>query len=268
MNDFSSVKGKVAVVTGATSGLGKAIAEVFAANGMKVVLCGRRSEKGEAIVSDIRKAGGEAVFCRADVSVEEDVKRVMETAVSAFGALHVVVNNAGASCLLKPIHEYDTADFRRVTDIDYVGVFLGMKYGVKAMLESGSRGCSIINISSAEGLKGSANFAPYSGAKRAVISLSQTAGMDYARHDITVNCICPGAFDTEIYSTISPEQRELTQSMIPNGRFGNPVEIAYAALFLASDMARYITGAVIPVDGAMSSGNFIEVPWNEPDPRV
>ena len=96
-----------------------------------------------------------------------------------------------------------------------------------------------------------------------MISLTQTASMDYARHDITVNCICPGATDTEIYSTISPEQRELTQSMIPNGRFARPEEMAYPALFLASDLARYITGAVIPVDGAMSAGNYTEVPWND-----
>ena len=137
------------------------------------------------------------------------------------------------------------------------------KYGVKAMLSSGSKDCAIINVSSAEGIKPTANFSPYSGAKRAVISLTQTASMDYARHDITVNCICPGATDTEIYSTISPEQRELTQSMIPNGRFARPEEMAYPALFLASDLARYITGAVIPVDGAMSAGNYTEVPWND-----
>ena len=268
LNNFDSVKGKVAVVTGATSGIGKAIAKVYADNGMKVVLVGRRTERGEAIVKEIREAGGEAIFCRADVAVEDDVKRVMETAVKTYGALNVVVNNAGASCLLKPIHEYDTDDFKRVTDIDYVGVFLGMKYGVKAILDSKSKNCAIINVSSAEGLKPTANFAPYSAAKRAVISMSQTAGMDYARHGITVNCICPGAIDTEIYSTISPEQRELTQSMIPNGRFGLPEEIAYTALFLATDMARYITGAVIPVDAAMSSGNYTEVPWTEPDPRA
>ncbi|MBR3330362.1 MAG: SDR family oxidoreductase [Mogibacterium sp.] len=268
MNDFTSVKGKVAVVTGATSGLGEAIAKIYAANGMKVVLAGRRKEKGEANVKAIREAGGEALFCQADVSVEEDVKRVMETAVKTYGALNVVVNNAGAGCLLKPIHEYESEEFKRVSDIDYIGVFYGMKYGVKAILDSKSTDCSIINIASAEGIKPTANFAPYSSAKRAVISLSVAAGMDYARHGITVNCIAPGAFDTEIYSTISPEQRALTQSLIPIGRFGRPEEIAYVALFLATDMARYITGAVIPVDGAMSSGNFVEVPWAEADPRV
>ena len=240
MINFESVKGKVAVVTGATAGIGEAIARVFADNGMKVVLAARREEKGKAIAEDICKAGGQAVFCKADVSKEEDVKKVMQCALDTYGKLNVLVNNAGAS-----------------------SVFMGIKYGVKAMLSSGSKDCAIINISSAEGIKPTANFSPYSGAKRAVISLTQTASMDYARHDITVNCICPGATDTEIYSTISPEQRELTQSMIPNGRFARPEEMAYPALFLASDLARYITGAVLPVDGAMSAGNYTEVPWND-----
>ncbi len=263
MNDFSSVKGKVAVVTGATSGIGEAIAKMYAANGMKVVVVGRRTEKGEKVAEEIRAAGGEAVFCRADVAVEEDVRAVMEFAVKTYGKLNVLVNNAGAGCLMHPIHEYETEDFCRITDIDYVGVFLGMKYGVKAMLASKAEGCAIINVSSAEGVHPSANYAPYSAAKRGVISLTQSAGLDYARHDITVNVICPGAIDTEIYSTISPEQREMTQSMIPNGRFGQPEEIAYTALFLASDMARYITSASIPVDAAMSAGHYNQVPWNE-----
>ena len=263
MINFESVKGKVAVVTGATSGIGEAIARVFSDNGMKVVLAARREEKGKAIAEDICKAGGQAVFCKADVSKEEDVKKVMQCALDTYGKLNVLVNNAGASTMLHPVHDYDTDEFRRITDIDYIGVFMGIKYGVKAMLSSGSKDCAIINVSSAEGIKPTANFSPYSGAKRAVISLTQTASMDYARHDITVNCICPGATDTEIYSTISPEQRELTQSMIPNGRFARREEMAYPALFLASDLARYITGAVIPVDGAMSAGNYTEVPWND-----
>lgn len=268
MNNFESVKGKVAVVTGATAGIGKAIAEVFAENGMKVVLSARRQELGEQIAADIRAKGGEAVFCQADVSKEEEVKKVMKCALDTYGQLNVVINNAGASCLMHPIHEYETEEFCRITNIDYVGVFIGMKYAVKAMLESKSKDCSIINISSAEGMYPTGCFAPYSGAKRAVLSLTQTAALDYAKHDITVNCICPGATDTDIYSTISPEQRELTQSMIPNGRFARPEEMAYTALFLASDMARYITGAIIPVAGGMAAGNFNEVPWIEKDPRI
>lgn len=267
MNDLKSVAGKVAVVTGATAGIGKAIARIFAENEMKVVLAARRAELGEQIAENIRRNGGDAVFVQADVSKEEDVQKVMQTAVDTYGKLNVVVNNAGAGTLLHPIHEYDTAEFRRVTDIDYIGVFLGIKYGVKAMLSSGSRGCTIINIASAEGIKPTANYAPYSGAKRAVISITQTASMDYARHGITVNVICPGATDTDIYATIDPAQRELTQSMIPCGFFAQPEDMAYAALFLASDLASYITGAVIPVDGGMSAGNYTEVPWNEPDPR-
>jgi len=267
MNNFESVKGKVAVVTGATAGIGKAIAEVFADNGMKVVLTARRQEVGEKIAEDIRAKGGEAVFCKADVSKEEDVKKVMQFAADTYGKLNVVVNNAGAGTLLHPIHEYDADEFRRITDIDYTGTFLGMKYAALTMMNTLSKDCSIINISSAEGIYPTANYAPYSGAKRAVISLTQTAALDYAKHDITVNVICPGATDTDIYATISPEQRELTQSMIPNGRFAKPEEMAYPALFLASDMARYITGAVINVTGGMGVGTYTEIPWQNPDPR-
>lgn len=265
MNDFSSVKGKVAVVTGATAGIGRAIAKVYAVNGMKVVLAARREDLGNAIVKDITEAGGEAIFCKVDVSNEEDVKKAMKLATDTYGQLNVVVNNAGASTLLHPIHEYETDEVRRITDIDYMGVFFGMKYGVKAMLDTNSKGCSIINISSTEGIFPTANFSIYSAAKRAVVSLSKTAGMDYAKHGITVNAICPGAIDTDIYATISPEQRELTQSMIPSGKFGQPEDIAYTALFLATDMARYITSAVIPVDAALSAGTYNEVPWNSLD---
>lgn len=262
MNDFSSVKGKVAIVTGATAGIGKSIAKIFAENGMKVVLAARREELGNAIAEEIKANGGDAVFCKADVSKEEDVKKVMQCAIDTYGQLNVLINNAGAGTLMHPIHEYETEEFKRVTDIDYFGVFLAMKYGVKAMLDTNSKGCAIINISSASGMVANANFAPYCGAKRAVISLTQGCSLDYAKHGITVNCICPGATDTDIYATMAPEQKELTQSMIPVGKFAQPEDIAYMALFLASDLASYVTGAIIPVDGAMSAGSYCEVPWN------
>lgn len=268
MNDFTSVKGKVAVVTGSTSGIGEAIARMYAANGMNVVLAARRAERGEKIAEEIRQAGGDAVFCRADVSLEEDIKKVIQTAVDTYGKLNVLVNNAGTSSLLHPIHEYEIDEFRRICDVNYIGVFLGMKYGIQAMLDTKSTDCAIINVSSANGMVTSANFAAYDSSKRAVNSISQTAGMDYAKHDITVNAICPGVIDTEIYSKISAEQRDLSIAMVPNGRFGHPDEIAYMALFLASDMARYITGSIIPVDAGLSSGNYNEIPWNTPDTRM
>lgn len=267
MNDFTSVKGKVAVVTGATAGIGKATAKIFAANGMKVVLSGRRKELGDSIVEEIKEAGGEATFVQGDMAVAEEVKNLMQTTIETYGGLHVLVNNAGASTNLQPLHEYEVDEFRRITEIDYIGVYMGMKYAVEAMLESKSEECAIINISSTEGIFPSANFSTYSGAKAGVVSLTKTAGLDYARHDITVNAICPGAIDTDIYSTISPEQRELTQSMIPAGVFGQPEDIAHMALFLATDMARYITSAIIPVDAGLRAGTYTEVEWNKPDTR-
>ena len=250
-------------MTGATAGIGKAIAKIFADNGMKVVLAARREELGNKIVEEIKAKGGDAVFCKVDISKEEDVKKVMQYAIDTYGQLNVLINNAGAGTLMHPIHEYDTEEFKRVTDIDYIGVFMAMKYGVQAMLNTNSTGCSIINISSASGMVANANFAPYCGAKRAVISLTQGCSLDYAKHGITVNCICPGATDTDIYATMAPEQRDLTQSMIPVGKFAQPEDIACTALFLFSDMASYITGAIIPVDGAMSAGSYNEVPWKK-----
>ena len=266
MNDFRSVAGKVAVVTGATSGIGEAIARMYAANGMKVVLAARRLEKGEQIVKEIREAGGEAVFCQADVTSEEEIKKVMKTAVDTYGQLNVVVNNAGVGTALHPIHEYETDEFRRICNINYMGVFLGMKYGVQAMLDTKSMDCAVINISSANGLVGTANFSAYDASKRAVNAMSQTAALDYAKHDITVNVICPGVIDTEIYAHMDPKQKELSAAGVPMGRFGRPEEIAYMALFLASGMARYVTGSVIAVDAGMTSGTFMEIPWNTPDP--
>lgn len=268
MNDFSSVKGKVAVITGAASGMGKAIAEIFAANGMSVVVADLNQERGDEVVENIRENGGEAVFCRANVSVEEDVKNLMKTAVDTYGKLNVVVNNAGVSNVMHPIHEYSAEEFRRLCDVNYIGVFFGMKYGVRAMLDTASKECTIINISSGDGLVTNAHMAAYDAPKRAVISLTQTAALDYARYDITSNVICPGAIDTDIYSHISPEQRTLTQSLIPNGRFGDPQEIAYMALFLASNMARYISGAAIAVDAGMTCGNYNELEWEKPYPRA
>lgn len=267
MNDFSSVAGKVAVVTGATSGIGRAIAEMYANNGMKVVLAGRRQERGDEIVNAILEKGGEAIFCRTDVSVEEDVKRLIQTAADTYGQLNVVVNNAGAGSLMHPIHEFSVEDFRHVCDIDYLGVFMGMKYGVQTMLDTKSTNCAVINISSANGMVTCANYALYDAAKRAVLSLTQTAGLDYAKHDITVNAICPGVIDTEIYSHLSPEQRDYSVSIVPNNSFGKPEDIAYMALFLASDMARYITSAIIPVDAGLTGGRYADGVWQTPDPR-
>lgn len=266
-NDFSSVRGKVAIVTGAASGIGRAIAQTFAANGMKVIIADIQDELGQRIAEEICTDGGDAIYCHTDISKEDEIIRAVEAAKKTYGKLHVMVNNAGIGCEMHPVHEYTIDVVKRVTDINYIGTFLGMKYAVKAMLATDSHQCAIINIASASGLTSSGNYSLYDASKSAVIRLTNTAGLDYAKHDITVNVICPGVVMTEIYSKLSPKQLELSAGMIPMGRFGKPEEIAYMALFLASDMARFITGAVFPVDAGMTAGEYTTVDWLAPDPR-
>lgn len=267
MNDFKSVEGKVAIVTGGTSGIGREIAKTFAANGMKVVIAGRSEERGAKIVDGIRAAGGEAIFVRAEVTDEEDVKNLVAKAVETYGKLHVMVNNAGVTPPLMALHEYDLAEFNRVTTINYTGTFLGTKYAVQAMLDTNSRGCAVINIASASGLKATECFSPYDGSKHAVIGLTKSSALDYAKHDITVNAICPGVIDTEIFANAPEEVREINKKSVPMGRFGRPEEISYLALFLATDMARFITGGILSIDGGFTGGDHNEMPWQTADPR-
>ena len=266
--DFRSVDGKVAVVTGGANGIGQAIVELFAQNGMKVVIADISDEDGEKLVAKIKKEGGEVSYHHTDVSSEESIADLMRFALETYGKLNVVVNNAGIGTALHPVHEYDSAQFKKVTDLNYIGTFLGMKYGVKAMLKSMAKECAIINIASAGALSSSGNYTCYDASKAAVIHLSKEAGLDYAKHDITVNAICPGVIETAIYSKLSKIQVERSLSKVPMTRFGRPEEIAYMALFLASDMARFITGSVFAVDAGQHVGTYLDFEWETKDPRI
>ena len=267
MNTFESFKGKEAVVTGATSGIGREIAKTFAANGMKVVLAGRNEERGAKIVNDIKANGGEAIFVKAEVRNEEEIKKLIDAAVEKYGKLNVMVNNAGVTPPLKPLHEYDLAEFNRINEINYTATFLGTKYAVEAMLKTDSRECSIINIARASGLKATECFCLYDASKHAVVGLTKSCALNYAKHDITVNAICPGVIDTEIFANAPEEVREINKKSVPMGRFGRPEEISYMALFMATDMARFMTGSIVTVDGGFTGGDHNEMPWGTPDPR-
>lgn len=166
-----------------------------------------------------------------------------------------------------PIHEQDLAEFNRLNEINYTSVFLGTKYAVQAMLDTNSRGCSIINVASASGLKATEGFGLYDASKHAVIGLTKSNALDYAKHDITVNAICPGVIDTEIFANAPDFVREVNKKSVPMGRFGRPEEMGYLALFLASDMARFITGAYISADGGFTAGDANDASWGTPDPR-
>jgi len=266
MTDFSSVKGKVAIVTGAADGLGKAIALCYAENGIKVVVSDIHAEKGLEVVEEIKANGGEAAFCRTDVSKEEDVKGLVEFAVDTYGRLDGIVNNAGISAANRPTHEYSVDEFDKITAIDLKGVFMGMKYGIEAILKSKSTGGFVVNIASLAGIMGNSAMAIYTSSKHGVVGLTKSAALDYAPYNITVNAICPGTIRTSIWGS-APEEvvQQYAKLLSPNGRLGDPKEIAYLALFLASDMARYISGSAITVDAGSHAGKITPTQWSHPE---
>lgn len=266
MTDFSSVKGKVAIVTGAADGLGKAIALCYAENGMKVVVSDINAEKGTMVVDEIKSSGGEAAFCKTDVSNEDDVRRLVEFAIETYGRLDGLVNNAGIAADSRPAHEYSMAEFDRLISIDLRGVFMGMKFAVEAILKTKSSGGFIVNIASMAGVLGNSSMAIYSSAKHGVVGLTKSAALDYAPYNVTVNAICPGTFRTSIWGQ-APEEaiKEYAKIFSPSGRLGDPKEVGHLALFLASDLARYISGTAISIDAGSSAGKITPTKWAHPE---
>ncbi|MBL7488815.1 SDR family oxidoreductase [Frankia sp. AgB1.9] len=246
------LKDKVAVITGAGSGIGKAIAHRFAAEGANVV-CASVSGRAVEVAGEI---GPAAVGVQADVGDEADVRRLMTTAHDAFGRIDVLVNNAGFGGKLRPLHEQTTADWDRVHGVNLRGVFFCMKYGIIAM--RGAGGGSIVNISSATAVVGFKNHGVYGAAKAGVNQLTKAAALDYADDNIRVNAVCPGTIWTGLVamSKVSPEPPPGVYRLpgIPMDRWGLSDEVAAAALFLASDEASYVTGLLMPVDGGYSIG--------------
>lgn len=265
MLGFSSVKGKVAIVTGASRGIGEAIARCYAEHGMKVVCANRDPVKGQNIVDSIRTAGGEAVFCKTDSSIPAEMKALVDFTVSTYGRLDGIVNNAGIGMGGTPLHEYSIEDFERIISLNLKGVFAGMKYGADAIFKSKSMGGFIINIASVAGLIPQSGQSLYTSAKFGVAGMTRSASLEYAPHNLTVNAICPGYTLTSMFDVAPPEAMDYFLSNCPAGRMGMPEECAYLALFLASDMARYINGAVIPVDGALAAGAKNVLMWKHPE---
>jgi NAD(P)-dependent dehydrogenase (short-subunit alcohol dehydrogenase family) len=246
------LKDKIAVITGAGSGMGKAMAEMFAAEGAKVV-CADISGKQDEVAASI---GNAAVAVHADVANEADIQNMIGTAESKFGRLNILINNAGFGGEMKPLHEQSAATWDRIHAVNIRGVFLGMRYGVISMLKTG--GGAIVNITSATGIVGWKHHSIYGAAKAGVNLLTKSAALDYARSNIRINAVAPGTTWTGLVkqSVQFPEPPPGTAVLpgIPLNRWGLARDIAAAALFLASDEAAYITGAVLPVDGGYSIG--------------
>lgn len=263
--DFNSVQGKVAIVTGASRGIGEAIARVFGANGMKVVCAARSQVQGQAVADAICEAGGDAIFVQTDCSSAEQIKLLVDRVVAHYGRLDGVVSNAGIGMGGSPLHEYNEDDFDHIFDLNSKGVFAGMKYGAEAILKSKSKGGFLINVASIAGISAQRGQALYTATKFGVVGMTKSAALDYAPYGITVNAICPGYTRTSIFGDIPDSAMDYFSNDCPAGRMGDPMECAYLALFLASDMARYITGAAIPVDGALSAGHQNVTTWKHPE---
>ncbi|WP_309732431.1 SDR family oxidoreductase [Chamaesiphon sp. OTE_75_metabat_556] len=244
------LKNKVALVTGGTSGIGKATALAFGAAGAKVVFSGRREAEGEATATLIRDAGAECLFVRSDVSIEADVQALVEKTIATYGRLDCAFNNAGIEPPTKPLHEQSIEDFDKVMSINVRGLFLCMKYEIQQMLSQGSG--AIVNTSSVGGLFGFPSFAPYVASKHAVMGLTRSAALDYAKQGIRINAVNPGPIETEMNDRILEKMGatvDIFDSIVPMGRMGQAEEIAQAVVFLCSDAASYITGQPLVVDG-------------------
>ncbi len=250
--------GKVAVITGGASGIGEGTARLFAQEGARVVIGDVQGEKAEAVAASI---GESCVPVVADVTNSEDVQGLVRTAVERFGQLDVMFNNAGIGRIEGPIHECPEETFDRVIATNLKGVWLGIKYAVPEMLRNG--GGSIICTASVAGMTGFGSQATYAMSKAGVISMVKSATAEVADQGIRVNCICPGGILTGLSAPTERSKtivRERFEKIHPVGRAGEPEDIAQAALWLASDESRFVTGQAIVVDGGWTT---VDTRWNE-----
>jgi NAD(P)-dependent dehydrogenase (short-subunit alcohol dehydrogenase family) len=247
--------GKVALITGAGSGMGRAAAELFASEGARLVVSDVADDAGKNVVAAIHAAGGDATFVHADVSQWSDCEAMVQAAVDTFGGLQVLYNNAG----IFPADDggvLDTPDatWRRVMEVNLQGVWHGCKAAIPAMLASG--GGSIINVASFVALMGAATAQiAYTASKGGVLSMTREIAVEYARRGIRANALCPGPIETPLLQELlsDPERRARRMVHIPMGRLGRAEELARAALFLASDDASYMTGASLVIDGGITA---------------
>lgn len=245
---MKALENKVALVTGASSGIGRAIAILYAAEGAKVVVSDVMEDGGNETVSAIIENGGTAIFVRADTSNVEDCKNLVEQAVQQFGGLHIAVNNAGIGGSIKPVGDYPIEGWDKVIAINLSGVFYGMHFQIPAMLASG--GGSIVNMASILGKVGTKGSSAYAAAKHGVIGLTETAALEYANQNIRINAVGPGYILTPMISeALDEDTMKALVGLHPIGRLGTSEEVAELSLWLNSDKASFVTGAYYNVDG-------------------
>lgn len=243
-----SLENKVAIITGAGSGIGRAAAELLAKAGAKVVISDINEAHGNSAVQEIRQNGGDAFFVRADSSKPEDNEALVQKTIQQYGGLDIAVNNAGIGGPLAPTGEYPLDGWQKVIDINLSGVFYGLRYQIPAMQERG--GGSIVNIASILGMVGTPNSPAYVAAKHGVVGLTKAAALEYAAKNIRINAVGPGYIKTPLVeNALSTEAMNALVGMHPIGRLGESSEIAELILWLASSKASFVTGAYYPADG-------------------
>jgi NAD(P)-dependent dehydrogenase (short-subunit alcohol dehydrogenase family) len=244
---------QVVLITGGLTGIGRATAFAFAKEGAQVVVSGRRDEEGQKLVSDIREAGAEAEFIRADVRREEDVRNLIDRTVERFGRLDVAVNAAGTEGVPGPITEQTADSYAATFDTNVLGTLLSMKHELRVMLPQNNG--SIVNISSTYGRTGAPGASVYSASKHAVEGLTKSAALEAAGAGVRVNVIAPGPIETAMLDrfTGTAEKRAGIPATVPLNRVGKPDEIAQAIVFVSSDKASFITGASYLVDGGKTA---------------
>jgi NAD(P)-dependent dehydrogenase (short-subunit alcohol dehydrogenase family) len=241
---------RVAVVTGATSGIGRATALALAKEGAKVVAAGRREKEGHTLVETIKKAGGSALFVQTDVSEEKQVEHLLQQTLTTFGRIDVAVNNAGIEGdKFKPVTEQTVENYQNVMNCNVLGVMLCMKHQIRAMVQQQSG--VIVNVASVAGVVGSAGMSIYGASKHAVIGLTRSAALEVAKQGIRINSVSPGIVITEIFDRFAAvgSTLEIANSLHPLGRVAKPEEIASTILFLSSNESTFMTGANLMVDG-------------------
>lgn len=244
---MKALENKVALVTGAGSGIGKAISLLYAKEGAKIVVSDVNEKAGNEVVSEIKSNGGEAIFVKADTSKAEDNKSMVDQAVKQFGGLQIAVNNAGIGGPISPVAEYPVDGWDKVISINLSGVFYGLRYQIPAMLKSGSG--SIVNMASILGKVGTKGSAAYVAAKHGVIGLTEAAALEYADQKIRINAIGPGYISTPLLNSLDEATMKALVSLHPMGRLGTADEVAQLALWLNSDKASFVTGSYYNVDG-------------------
>ena len=245
--------GRVALVAGASRGIGAATAEAFAAAGAAVVLGARDMHALESVAKRIESGGGRAIAVRTDVTDVDSMRNLVDQGLAAFGRLDAAFNNAAGGPMPAPLADIDPEEFDVGIATNIRGTFLGMKFQIKAMLRSG--GGAIVNMASVAGINGTANLAAYVAGKAGIIGLSRVAALDYADQGVRVNVVAPGPILTYHLEAAGPEAQRLAGLSTPMRRTGTAEEVAQTVVWLCGEGSSFVTGAVIPVDGGQSAGN-------------